>query len=383
MYSITEEERLLARQFNTRAKQLFWSGVVKESNPIWHMLEDEVVDWVCRYQFERGLRVDGRLGASSLIVMMSESLGGLGGLIVDGKEHDIEGLRVARMFEPNTQTRRVEPDLCCVLSQVELDRECRDRLRGEQRVRAHFSIDSSLGKNKESLIVQWADPMREVPFTPLLETFDYPRQRQCVGIEAETVLLLYQLDGDERRWLRRRPVAKANLAGLSVSQPILYEEQLRALDRLVGAISELCDIPRQFPSDNKGYRSDLLSAEELDDFSGFLGKFHYYPKNNEPGVGFVMALDRLFGEVEIVDQEVETKAEIVMQADDYIEKMASAREALAKETVQVASFKPTHETDPRFNLSNAIASAYGAGRSGRAARMAQRVQKLDTFEEKD
>lgn len=383
MFSITEEERLLARQFNTRAKQIFWTNIVKETNPIWHMLEDEVVDWVCRYQFERGLKVDGRLGPSSLIVMMSEDFGGLGGLIIDGKEHDVSGLLVARMFVPNEHVHRVEPDLCCVLSQVELDRECRERLKGNNRVRAHFSIDSSIGKNHESLIIQWADPMRAVPFTPLQETLDYPRQRQCVGIEAETVLLLFQLDSDERRWLRRRPVAKANIAGLSVSQPILYAEQLRAMEHLIAAISEHCQIPHQFPTDEKGYRTDLLSVEELNEFSGFLGKFHYYPQNNEPGVGFVLGLERFFGKLDIADEEGQAKAEIIMQADDYISKMASAREALAQETVKVESFAPTHETDPRFNLSNAIASAYGVGRSGRAARMAQRVQKIDTFKEKD
>ena len=83
---LSTEERLLARQFNLRSRQLFWRGIVPESHPAWHMDEESLVDWVCDYQSKHRLLVDGCFGPSTLIVMLAESRGGLGGFIIDGKE---------------------------------------------------------------------------------------------------------------------------------------------------------------------------------------------------------------------------------------------------------------------------------------------------------
>jgi len=376
MTRLSEEERLLAVQFNARARQIFWNAAVPVACPVWRLGDYEIVDWVVEYQERQGLRVDGRLGPSTMIVMMAESRGGLGDMIIDGKE--VEGFRVARMFVPNPTTAAVQPDVCCVLSQSELDRETRDRVNGTGgRIRSHFSIDSSMGRNSESLIIQWADPMRSVGFCPVSESMDYPRQRQCVGIELENVLLLYQLDSDERRWLRRRPVIKAQIGNGFVSQPILYEEQVRALKRLMETLEVHCQIPMVFPKDEAGaYFTGLLDGSVLSEFSGYLAKFHYFSQNNEPGVGFALMLERLFGAIERSEMISERKV-IVMEADKYLSEQEEARQLLAQSVQATQAFVPTHEADPRFNLSAAITQAYGTGKVARAARIAQRCQTVD------
>lgn len=375
---LSTEERLLARQFNLRSRQLFWRGIVPESHPAWHMDEESLVDWVCDYQSKHRLLVDGCFGPSTLIVMLAESRGGLGGFIIDGKEVVMDGVRVARMFVPGNG-QIVKPDLCCVLSIPELDYACRDRVNGRLGVRAHFSIDSSRGPDGESLIVQWADPMRAVPFCPVFETVDYPRRRQCVGVEFETVLLLYQLDSDERRWQRRRPVVKAPIGKRVINQPILYGPQLKAFEHIMDMLEKHLGIPKKYPNLDGTYHTDLLEAEHLEGYSGYLAKFNYFQMNNEPGAGFVDSLDRIFGKLETVEQSVvgiQGNAEAVKPALD-LSRFDDKRQELAGKPEPTSSFVPEHEDGPRFSLAQAIASAYGTGRGARAGRIVDRCRKFD------
>ena len=159
----SQEKLQVAQQYNLRARQILWRGIVEESCPIWNLEGAEAIEWIAHFQETRGLRIDGRLGPSSLSVMLSEKLGGIGNIIIGGKE--IENTRVARMFVPN-EAPVVSPDCCCILSVPELAYACRDRVLKKNRVRAHFSIESSEGLSGESLIIQWADPLKCVEFCP-------------------------------------------------------------------------------------------------------------------------------------------------------------------------------------------------------------------------
>lgn len=380
MSQLSQTEREAAKAFNTRARQIFWRGAVEAKCPVWNMTnDDDIVDWVEAFQVKHDLLVDGRLGPSTMIVMMANERGGLGDPIVDGKEVHIDGLRVARMFVPGADLPRVEPEMCCVLSQAELDRETRDRVRGTGgRVRAHFSIDSSRGAHGESLIIQWADPLRQCGFCPVNETFDYPRSRQCIGVEIENVLLLYQLDSDERRWLRRRPVTKAQIGTTGVSQPIIYEEQAKAFERLMSLIVNACGIPNAYPCDETGlYSTALLDGNALNGHKGFIAKYNYFQQNNEPGVGFAMLLERFFGKREAITSDTQAAAAIEMPADNYLANREAAKAELADKPEPTQSFSPKHEEDPRFNLSAAIAAAWQSGKAARGARLADRAKKFD------
>ncbi len=379
---LSTEDRLMARQFNLRSRQLFWRGIVPDSHPIWHMDEESLVDWVCDYQTKNNLLVDGRLGPSTLITMLANTRGGIGGFIIDGQEVCVEGARVARMFTPS-EGQTVKPDICCILSIPELDYACRDRMLGRLGVRAHFSIDSSNGPSGESLIIQWADPMRAVPFNPVFETVDYPRRRQCVGVEFETVLLLYQLDSDERRWQRRRPVVKAPVGKKVINQPILYAPQLKAFGHIMDVLEQHLGIPKVYPLDANGYNTDLLEAGDLEAYKGYLAKFNYFQMNNEPGAGFVASLEEIFGKLEEKPQSQGAQVSsptAQAQAESSIldlSKYEAHRKELAEHPEPTSGFIPEHEDGPRFSLSQAIASAYGTGRGARAGRMAARCKKFD------
>ena len=380
MATLTEKDRETAIAFNTRARQIFWRGVLPQSSPLLNMSPDEVIEWVCHYQHAHDLLVDGRLGPATLIVMMAEERGGLGDPIIDGKPCPVDGLRVARMFVPGTEQPSVTPDLCCILSQSELDRETRDRVRGTGgRVRAHFSIDSSRGAHGESMIIQWADPMRQVPFCPVRETGDYPRTRQCIGIELENITVLYQMDSDERRWLRRRPLVKAQIGTYMVSQPVLYEEQILALERLMRLLGEKCGIQRTYPKNEEGaYATHLLNGDELNAQKGYIARYNYFQQNSEPGSGFVVILERLFGKIETPeDLAKKEQAEIRMDADAYLEKNREARAELDAVPQPTKSYSPHHEEDPRFSLSAAITAAWQSGKAARGARLAEKTKLFD------
>ena len=372
---LSTEARFQAQQFNMRARQIFWRGILPDNHPLWNMDQDSAVDWICDFQTKNQLLCDGRFGPSSLIVFMANTLGGMGGFIIDGKEITIEGARVARMFTASPETK-VEPDLCCLLSIPEIDYISRDRVNGKARIRAHFSIDSSEGPEHESLIIQWADPLREVPFSPVAETVDYPRKRHCIGIEIENVLLLYQLDSDERRWLRRRPVIKANIGKKLINQPIIYDAQIKALDHILDVLEKHAGIARTFPSQNGEYNTDLL--ESLDNYKGCLAKFNYFLMNNEPGAGLVPHLETLFGKLDEVSAELqESQADTSSAQAPDLSRFGAQKQELAQKKEPTASFIPTHEDGPRFNLTHAIAAAYASGKAARAGRIAEKVKKFD------
>ena len=75
---LTPEKRLLSMQFNLRARQLFWRGLMPEAIPAWQLDGDALVDWVLNYQKEHGLLEDGCLGPSTLIDMAARARGGIG-----------------------------------------------------------------------------------------------------------------------------------------------------------------------------------------------------------------------------------------------------------------------------------------------------------------
>lgn len=378
---LSSQERLEARQFNQRARQLFWRGILPDTHPVYHLDEESVVDWVCDYQAQNQLLCDGKMGPSTLIVYLANARGGVGGFIIDGKEVVVEGARVARMFTPGDGAS-VKPDLCCILSVPEIDYAARDRVNGRASVRSHFSIDSSKGLNNESLIIQWADPMREVTFCPTFETVDYPRKRQCVGIEIENVLLLYQLDSDERHWQHRRPVVKAPIANKLINQPAVYDQQVRALSHILDVLEKEVGIPRKFPMQDGDYQTSPV--EQLDEYSGCLAKFNYFQMNNEPGAGFVLHLETLFGKLE-TSEKASSKGLLASEITESsaeekrvdLSRFEAKKAELAKAPEPTSSFLPSHEDGPRFSLANAIAAAYDSGKAARAGRIADKCSKFD------
>ncbi len=372
---LTTEDRLLAAQFNLRARQLFWRGLLPDGHEAFGLDGDALIDWVLAYQAANGLAQDGCLGPSTLIAIAAQSRGGMGGAIVGGREIETEGAHVARMFLPGDE-RPAEPDVCCILSMPEIAKTTRDRLSGQLKKRAHFSIDSSKGCNGCSLIVQWADPLREVPFCPLRETDDYPKGRTCVGIEAENFLMLYQIDADERHWRRRRPMTKATIQHKGVSQPALYPSQVAALGKLLGMLEKEAGIPKAFPMADGDYVHALLDGDVLSSFRGCLARYHYISANNEPGAGFAASVETLFGKVAKKSESDSKEASAHVPVFDASQFEAARRE-LAEHPEPTATFGIAHETDAPFNLSDAIAAAYAAGRGARAARLAERCKKFD------
>lgn len=390
--ALTTEERLQARQFNMRARQIFWRGILPDTHPLYNLDEDAIVDWVLEFQKSYHLLQDGKFGPSSLITFMANQRGGIGNFIIDGKEIADPGARVARMFTAAPDAPKVSPDLTCLLSIPEIDYISRDRFNGRAKIRAHFSIDSSIGPDGESLIIQWADPMREVPFTPTFETVDYPRKRQCVGIEIENVLLLYQLDSDERRWLRRRPVIRASIGNRLINQPMIYDHQVKALKRILRVLEQYAGIPAAFPVADNIYRTDLLEADELMNFKGCLAKFNYFLMNNEPGAGLVPHLETLFGGLNtaVEDDTASNSDAPAAQNTPHIAPLPKERPKsidlsqfedqkaeLAKTKTPTSAFVPTSEDTPKFSLANAIASAYASGKAGRAGRIMEKCSKFE------
>lgn len=372
---LTTEERLLAVQFNLRARQLFWRGLLPENHEAFGIDGDALVDWVLAFQAANDLAQDGCLGPSTLITIAALARGGVGGAIVGGREVAIDGVRVARMFVPGDEAA-VVPDVCCVLSMPEIAKATRERLAGNAKKRVHFSIDSSKGCRECSLIVQWADPLRAVPFCPERETDDYPRGRQCVGVEVENFLMLYQIDADERHWRRRRPMVKATIQHKVVSQPVLYRAQVRALDALLDMFARELGIPKVFPMKDGEYDNSLLDGDVLDGFRGCLARYNYISVNNEPGAGFAASLETIFGEI---DRKSEKKSEVARPVVPMFDssQFDEARRTLAEHPEPTATFGIAHEVDAPFNLSDAIAAAYLTGRGARAARLAERCKKFD------
>ncbi|MBS7379744.1 MAG: hypothetical protein KIG72_00560 [Bradymonadales bacterium] len=372
---LTTEERLLAVQFNLRARQLFWRGLLPENHEAFGLDGDALVDWVLAFQAANDLAQDGCLGPSTLLTIAALARGGVGGAIVGGREVAIDGVRVARMFVPGDEVA-VVPDVCCVLSMPEIAKTTRERLAGNAKKRVHFSIDSSKGCRECSLIVQWADPLRAVPFCPERETDDYPRGRQCVGVEVENFLMLYQIDADERHWRRRRPMVKATIQHKVVSQPVLYRAQVRALDALLDMFARELGIPKVFPMKDGEYDNSLLDGDVLDGFRGCLARYNYISVNNEPGAGFAASLETIFGEIDRKSEKKSEAARPVVPMFDSSQ-FDEARRSLAEHPEPTATFGIAHEVDAPFNLSDAIAAAYSTGRGARAARLAERCKKFD------
>jgi len=378
-----------AKSYNRRARQLFWRGAVPADCPVWNLNDDAVVDWVADYQTKNDLLPDGKLGVSTMIVMMAEKRGGLGDIIIDGKELHIDGFRVARMFSPDSSAASVSPDICCVLAQPEMDRAVRERLEGASPLRSHFSIDSSFGTHSESLVIQWADPLRAVPFCPPKATGDYPVMRQCIGIEFENALLGFQLDNDERRWDRRRDYVKGQLGTSQIRQPELYNEQITAFAHLRDILVNHCGIKNIFPTDSDGvYLTKELTCQQLADFHGFAAKFNYAQQNNEPGVGFVVHLDKLFKAAEPqkapeapVTEQIQEQSQNVQVKSEENPKTPENDTVLEEKSKfdpkPTQSFSPHMEEDPRFSLSAAIAAAWQSGKAARGARMAERTRHFD------
>lgn len=375
---LNNEERQAAKQFNMRAKQIMWRGILPQTDPLWHKTDDEIIEWTLDYQSSHQLRPDGKLGPSTLITWISEKFGaGIGGAIIGGREIPLENLRVARMFVPDKNVEHAaNPDLACILSIPELLYVCRDRMMKNARLRAHFSIDSSCGQHDQSLVIQWADPLSAVTFCPTQETADYPKQRQCVGIELENVLILYQLDADERQWSKRRSVIKSEIGGKTITQPALYPSQIRALSELLNILNRELGIPRTYPILSNHYRTDLMNAEELANYQGCLARFNYFLVNNEPGAGFSEVIPALFGEITSIEDEdlsPQTEAQTFDHFQDLTSKFDEQREELSNYSTTSSTFVTTHDDIPKFNLSHAIAHALQSGKSARAARISSKA----------
>ena len=379
---LSNEARIQAKQYNMRARQILWRGILPESHDFWRLNDEEIIDRTLDYQTQHDLKPDGRFGPAALMTWLAEEKGGgIGGVILGGEEIRAENLRVARMFKPDNRLTKAEPDLACILTIPELAYACRDRMNQKTAIRAHFSIDSSEGNFGESTIIQWADPLFAVPFCPTTETMDYPRQRQCVGIELENVLLLYQLDADERQWAKRRKTVKSVIGDKTINQPALYPCQIKALDRLLTILEKNAGIPRAYPSQNGQYLTALLDGDQLASHKGCLAKYHYFTMNHEPGAGFAEKITELFGEPNdrrpVATPEPEPVQEENRDRQILTRKLNTQQQDLANFATTSASFAPAHEDTPRFNLSRAIAQAYQTGKAARAARISRKSSQND------
>lgn len=381
MQNLSADQIQTAKTFNTRARQIFWRGAVPQTCPVWGLDDDAALVWITEFQQKHGLLQDGRLGPNTMICMMALERSGLGGLILGGKEVTCDDVLVARMFVPNESLKEVSPQIACILSMPEMDRETRERVHGSARIRAHFSIDSSRGAHNKSLIIQWADPLKEVGFCPTNETIDYPKMIPCIGIELENVLLQYQLDMDERRWLRRRGFAKADVGGSLASQPIYYPEQIATLDVLMQALQEHCNIPRTFPLNGSSYETYCHDASQFKDWHGYLARFNYHQRHNEPGSGFVAQLETLFGKLQSGDTGQKQARKIDMPAQNYLNSTAQEREKIQDKLESTPNFIPSADPDPRFNLTQAITMARRGGKQSRAARLIQRYEQNSDSDE--
>ena len=292
---LNPQEIEIAKSFNRRARQLLWRSTLPDSSPLFGLDDNALIDWVLDFQHNHGLKMDARLGPSTLLTILAQDYGGLGGIIVGGKEIPIPDTQVARLFKPATPLQNpVCPDLSCILSVPELLYACRDRIKGRRPIRTHFSIDSSTGTQDHSLILQWADPLDAVTFCPTQDHGDYPKGRQCIGIEIETVLLNHQLDADERQWMHRRSMVRGNIGAQSVFQPAIYPHQIRSLKQLLLVLESATGIPCIFPTQEGLFVTSPLPESELSSYRGCLARFHYCENNHEPGVGFVCALPDVF-----------------------------------------------------------------------------------------
>lgn len=378
---LSQEQREEALKFNRRARQLFWRGILPNDHPFWSMDEKDILDWTLEFQERNRLRPDGRFGPSCLMVFMAEKWGGIGGFIIDGREISIPDTHVIRLFKFDNTSPSVHPDVACILSTAELDFAVRDRLNGKKTMRAHFSIDSSEGIDDESLILQWADPMRQVPFCPVTQNGDYPMNRQCVGIEIETVINMCQMDSDERRWIRRRPTIHVEIDGKNVHHPDIYPSQVKAFKRLTLLLEKEIGIPLVFPHHEDRYATEIL--DDVAAYRGYLAKFHYLNRFNEPGGGFVNHLDEIFGKLSpspsqktnetIQNVEISPKTSTPLDIAQY----ESRKKELDEHPSPTSSFLPQHEDTPRFNLANAIAAAYSSGKAARASRIADKCRQFD------
>ena len=177
--------------------------------------------------------------------------------------------------------------------------------------------------------------------------------------------------------MRRRATIRAEIGDKLVSQPALYDAQVKALQHLLSILCKETEIPLKFPVQDDHYFTGLLTEDDVRNFKGILGKFNYFVMNHEPGAGFATALESLFGQTK-----PSTNQQVTEDSTEFLHKepsfslsdvMIEAREELSCSSAPTRSFLPDHEDLPRFNLSKAIASAYGKG--GRAERMTEKLKK--------
>ncbi|OIP42545.1 MAG: hypothetical protein AUK47_04090 [Deltaproteobacteria bacterium CG2_30_63_29] len=293
------EVRVDAKDYNGWAKRFLWPFNLPAECPV-HELDpgsEACVEWISEFQRQHGLLVDGRLGPSTLyacVAVYHEGAGGVGGLLIGGETVDI-GVPVARMrsLMAEHQTLSKAPDLCVLLSTSEMERATRSRRLREKPLRSHFAIDGSRGVNGKSLIIQWADPLCIVDFVPVLEPSDYPANRQAVGIELENPLTAHHRDSDARRWQRKRNNVSADINGRVSAQLEYHPEQLQSLILLMDVLESRLGLPRQFPIRNGKY--DTYLSSNWQDHKGYLARFNFEQRLNEPGAGLVQQLPTLFG----------------------------------------------------------------------------------------
>src|SRR5690606_33804672 len=206
---------------------------------------------------------------------------------------------VARMPTMKRLDARLEtpPTLGVFIAGGEFERHGRDRRANKRPIRSHIAIDAARGRDGHALVIQWADPHAVVPFVPVDEPGDYPPGRQVLGVEIENPLTPHRREAEQRLWLRARELVTVFIAGRNVRQLALYPEQINTLEVLLDALTAHTDIPRTFPTRGEQFDLEVSDRDAWREHHGWIGQFNYKDQLVSPGVGFTLALPRLFPEV--------------------------------------------------------------------------------------
>ena len=366
-----------AMAFNGWASRFLWPFNLPKACPAWSMVADSAscAQWVMDFQASYGLAADGRLGPSTLhacAACFDEGGGGVGGAMIGGEEVDL-GVPVARMCTMARQSGAavgLAPRVV-LFSTAELERHGRHRRLGERGLRGHFSVDAAQGRAGASLVLQWADPKREVSFVPSEVDGDYPASLQAIGVELENALVPQGAASEARKWLRRREGVAHEIGGRKCRHLAYFPEQVVALQRLMQALQGQ-GVPVRFPQDGAGWdtrcRPGLWSQWE-----GYLARFHYAAGSVEPGAGLVEVLPALFGplaESAPVAVGVEAEEALPLEPPALLAQMAEERRVA--EAGSASAYVPQALPEVGFRRPDVV-SQRGQGATARAEKLRQRL----------
>lgn len=284
------------RDFNVWTRQILWASALPANCPLQQLdpASDAFVDWLRDFQRQHQLLDDGTLGPTTLFALWAifePNTQGIGPLIIGGQPVDLP-CPVIRLF-PAASHHDVQPDIIGLCAIANFERVARQRLRNQRPPRAHFTIDGARGQG-HGVIVQWADPLAQVPFAPSDQPGDLPAHRHGVVVELDNPIRLHYREREGRLRQRERAIARGRLGDRTTRHLAFYPEQINALDLLLNTLTTTLDIPHTFPRTDEGALFTGFDPDLGHHFQGVIARFHIDPHNEEPGAGLVEHLERIF-----------------------------------------------------------------------------------------